>query len=472
MMKREVLSTKNKALSLNLNKLIYGTIAEIGGGQEVARAFFQAGGASGTIAKTISAYDKTFSDYMYNDNKTGRYVSEGRLLKMLGKEYDEVVSLLACKFDSNTTFFAFADTVATINFSKTNEGHGWMGVKFQLKPGGEPNEVVVHVKLLENDNLLQQYTLGTFGVNLIYACFHYHETPNVFLQSLMDNLDRFRIEVNMIRMSGPELNYVDNRLLSVQLVKNEMTNATMFDNNGDVYQPADLLYNKNVLAFRGSFRPITYVGFDMLKTSFALFKKDHEYQKRETIAFCEMTLKNLLGDGDFDENDFLDRVDILNGMGQNVMISNFEEFYKLNQYFNQFKIKELRLVIGAHTLEKVLSEEYYENLKGGTLEAFGYLFSKNTKLYVYPSKLNPDKKVMTTKNLNVPEEIQFIYKHLLKNRKIIDIKDANIDKLHINSHTVLRMIKEGNPEWENMVPVYISTIIKEKELFNYKKKEG
>ncbi|MFH2095033.1 MAG: TonB-dependent receptor, partial [Bacteroidota bacterium] len=301
-MKHEVISIKNKALKLNLNPLIYGTIAEIGGGQEVARAFFQAGGASGTVAKTISAYDKTFSDYFYNNNKSGKYVSDNRLSKMLGKEYDDLVKILSGHRDKRTQFFVFADTVETLNFQKTNMGQGWMGVKFQLKPGGEPNEVIIHVNLLEKDSLLQQYTLGTLGVNLIYACFHYHNKPNTFLQSLMDNLDRDRVEINMAQMRGPELDYVDNRLLSVQLVKNEMTNATMFDRYGNVHQPADMLYKKNVLAFRGSFRPITYVGFDMLKSSHGVFKKEiPDYSKETTISICEMTMNNLLDEGDLDE---------------------------------------------------------------------------------------------------------------------------------------------------------------------------
>jgi hypothetical protein len=464
-MKREILSNKNKALSLNLNKLFYGTIAEIGGGQEVSRAFFQAGGASGTVAKSISAYDKNFSDYLYNSNKSGRYVSEARLKKMLDKEYGELTVLLKGKRENNNLFFAYANTVETINFSKTNQGHGWMGVKFQAFPGKAPNEVVIHFNLLENDNLLQQYTLGVLGVNLIYACYNHYKTPNVFLQTLMDNLDRDRIEINMARMSGPDLDYVDNRLLSVQLVKNNMTHATMFDRDGNVLQPADLLYKKNILAFRGSFRPITFVGFDMLKTSYGLFKKDRKYSKEDTISICEITLNNLLEEGEFDERDFLDRVDILNGMGQNVMISNIREYYKLNQYFNKFKIGELRLVIGAHTLEKVLEQKYYEDLKGGILEAFGYLFSKNTRIYVYPSSAGGVKNLLTSLNIRTDSNIEGLYSYLQKSEKIIDISNANKKYLHISSKEVLQMIKDSKKGWETMLPVYVRDFIKSKKLF-------
>lgn len=347
MKKDEQLTTKRKALDINLTSSIYGTLAEIGGGQEVARSFFQAGGASGTIAKSISAYDKTFSDHLYNNNQSGRYVSEERLNLMLSHEFNQLTEILDNSKKENSCFFVFADTVETLNYSKTNQGHGWLGVQFQLKPNEKPNKVIVHVNLKENDQLLQQYTLGTLGVNLIYACFHFTQDPNQFLLSLLDNLDTDRADINMVSMSGPSLSHIDNRLLSVRLVKNCMTNATMFDRNGNVQQASDMLYKKNVLAFRGSFRPITYAGLDMLKTSFELFRKDVTYNAKNTLSMCEITVNNLLYEGDFDEKDFLDRVDLLNAVGLNVMISNFKEYYRLSQYFSQFKIQKLRVVMGS-----------------------------------------------------------------------------------------------------------------------------
>ncbi len=198
-MKHEVIPANRKALKINIDTPMYGSFAEIGGGQETSRQFFLAGGASNTLARTTSAYDKKFSDMLYNKNKPGRYVSEGRLNKMLDREYKEVVSVLSEeKPDAN--FFAFANTVEILNYQKTNYSHGWMGLKFQLTPGGKPNTVILHVKLLENDGLLQQKTLGVLGVNLIYACKYYYEYPNIFLKSLLDNLtiDRFRITIGII----------------------------------------------------------------------------------------------------------------------------------------------------------------------------------------------------------------------------------------------------------------------------------
>ena len=325
----EISSPQKKALNINLDSSIYGSFAEIGAGQEVARVFFQAGGASGTIAKTISAYDMSFSDNIYGKSNSSRYVSKDRLLKMLHTEAKELTHVLKDSISSDTRFFVFADTVTTINYSKDKEGQGWMGVRFQLTPKGKANEVVLHVRMLENDSLHQQKTIGILGTNLIYACFYHYLHPNAFLQSLLDSLSRDQIEITMISMKGPDLDYVDNRILGVQLVKNKMTPAIIFNSHGELQEPANMLYKKNVMAFRGNFRPITYVGLDMIKSSYRIFKKDPDHQKGQTITLCEMTLNNLLEDGDFSEQDFLDRVDILNGIGQNVMVSNYKYFYKL-----------------------------------------------------------------------------------------------------------------------------------------------
>jgi len=470
-MEQQPLSTSLKALTVNLDQSTYGVFAEIGGGQEVSRAFFQAGGASGTIAKSISAYDKQYSDALYSNRRTSkRYVSCQRLEEMLGCEYDELVKVLEDKREKPTRFFAFADTVSTINYRKDNVSHGWMGCRFQLNPGEAPNEVILHVGLHERDNILQQNTLGILGVNLIYACYYHHDKPNTFLQSLMDNLSGDRIEISMIRMNGPRLSYVDNRLLAVQLVKNGMANAIMFDRTGTVQEPADMLYKKNVLAFRGSFRPITYAGFDILKSSYSLFKKDEDYDKNNTLSFCEITLHNLLDpeQHNIDERDFLDRVDLLNGMGQNVMVSGFREFYKLVNYFSGFRINKLRIVIGVNTLEKVFDKNYYTDLKGGMLEAFGKLFPENMKMYVYPSIHNSTGEIMSSENLSLPEDSGFLYRHLVAARKILDITNINKKHLSIFSPMVLERIQNNDPSWETMVPVYVAQTIKSRKLFGFR----
>lgn len=464
---REVLDTTRKALFINLDDTIYGSFAEIGGGQEVARCFFQSGGASGTVARTISAYDMAFSDSLYGKTPGKRYVSEKRLMQMLDSEYRSLVDLLREKRGPDTRFFAFANTVTTLNYKKDNEAHGWVGVRFQLKPEGKPNEVVLHVRLLENDSLLQQKSLGVLGVNLIYACYYNYQYPNSFLKSLLESISEDRIEIDMIRMSGPELDYVDNKLLAVQLVKNGMTPVTMFDRHGQVQQPSDLLYQKNIMVLRGSFRPITYVGFDMLRNGFALFKEDVGFDRNNTEVLCEMTLNNLMEAGDFDERDFLDRVDILCGMGRTVMISNFREFYKLAGWFRRFRLKNIRMIIGALTFSNVLDDCYYTNLRGGIMEAFGKLFIENLRVYIYPGREKDADEVVTTENMPVKEELRYLYRHLLDNKFILDIPHFNERHLPYFSHIVLKKIKNNDPSWEEMVPRYVSAFIKSKNLFGY-----
>ena len=473
-MERDILSTNRKALRINLNPSIYGSIAEIGGGQEVARQFFQAGSASGTVAKTISAYDKLFSDKLYNNNKPGKYVSEGRLCKMLDAEYTELVDLLTEKREISTSYFAFANTVATLNFSKDNYSHGWMGIRFQNNPETDPNEVLLHVNLLEQDTLLQQQTLGILGVNMIFACYNFIKHPVEFIRSLMDNISKGRIEISMMRMRGPDLDYVDNRLLGVQLVRNGMTSAMIFDRNGEVQQPSDILYKKNVLLFRGAFRPIHKVGFDMLRSSYRIFKRDEDFDKENTLTLCEISVNNLLREGEIDERDFLERVDLLNGMGQHVMISTFKEYYKLVSYFSRFVLKNLRVVIGVPTFLKVINKRYYTDLKGGILEAFGKIFVNNMKLYIYPTIPSVSIKtreavgeLLTSKDIHLSDEEEDLYRYLVKSNKIIDITDVKKEWLYIDSANLLRMIREGEPGWENMVPNYVEKAIKEKGLFGY-----
>jgi len=469
-MKHESIPINRKALKINLDTEFYGSLAEIGGGQETARNFFIVGASSGTIAKSISAYDKSFSDKLYNNNNPGRYVSEHRLVKMLDQEYKELTEVLTLKKES-VSFFSFADTVEVLNFSKDNYSHGWMGMKFQLRPGGKPNKVIIHVKLLENDTQLQQKTLGELGVNLIFACKYYYEKPDIFLKSLFDNLTVDRLRITMIRMSGPDLEFVDNRLLGVQLVKFGMTHSIMFDKSGDVQQPSDMLYKKNVLAFRGSFNPITYVAKDILNASMEMFQKDEDYTPENTLSFCEITLNNLLREGDIHERDFLERVNMLNDIGQNVMISDLREYYKLVDFFSQFKIQKLRIVMGVPSLELIFNEKYYTDLKGGLLEAVGKMFPKNIKLYIYPTIDEVSKTLITSKDIKLSDSAKLLCDYIVANKFILNIPGKIASQLHVKSYEVHKMIEKGNPEWEKYVPMIIAQKIKDKGLFGYSKKK-
>jgi hypothetical protein len=465
-MQHEIIPINRKALKINIDTPLYGSFAEIGGGQETSRHFFIAGGASNTVARTISAYDKKFSDLIYNNNKPGRYVSEGRLTKMLNKEYKDAVALLADD-RPESLFFAFANTVEILNYEKTNYSRGWVGVKFQLRPGGEPNTVIMHVKLLENDGLLQQKTLGVLGVNLLFACKYYYQHPNIFLRSLLDNLTIDRFRITMIRMSGPDLTYVDNRLLGVQLVKNGMTRAIMFDEKGNVQQPSDMLYKKNALVFRGSFRPITYIAKDIISTSNDLFSKDEDFKPGNTLSFSEISLNNLLNKGELDEYDFLERINMLNEIGQSVMISDVREYYELVDLFSQFKIKKLRLVMGVPSLKKVLDAKYFSGLKGGIFEAMSKLLPTNTRLYIYPTLDTDNEQHITSKDIQLDNDIKPLYQYLQTNGYIVDLESHMSEQLRVKSFEVLKMIESGDEKWEKYVPMVIAKIIKEKRLFGY-----
>lgn len=467
-MEHVALSPIQKALAINLDAEIYGSIAEIGAGQEVARTFFQAGGASGTIGRSISAYDMAVSDSIYGKTSDGRYVSKNRVIQMLDYEYDNLMGILSQK---KSCFFVYANTISALNYKKDNYCHGWMGLRYQLKEHSEPNEIILHIRLWENDNHLQQRSAGIVGINLIYAAYFYRNEPLKFLKSLMDDTGPDRVSIDMLSVSGPDLNKFDNRLVALQLVKNKMSEVAMFDRHGLVSEPADMLYKKNVMIIRGSFRPITYVGFDMLKTGYHQLKKDVDFKKDNTITLCEMTMDNLLSEGNFQEGDFLERADLLCGMGQNVLISNFREYYRLVAYMSQFKTLALRLLIGSNTFRKVIEPVYYNHLKGGVLEAFGRLFANNTKIYLYPSLIPETEHLMTSVNLPVEKHVEHLLKYLTDNNLIIDLKNVKKEWLSIYPHHVRKCISNNDSRWKQMVPAYVSKFIEERGVLNWLKDE-
>lgn len=464
---KTVPTTKDKALKINLNPNIYGTFAEIGAGQETVRNFFRAGGASGTIAKAMSAYDKDFSDAIYGVEDDGRYVTEIRLKKMLKHEIDLVEKRLTRDKHPDKLYFGYANTVTTINFTKKFKGHGWVGVRFQLDPRGDYNEIILHIRFKETEAKLQQETLGVLGVNLIYGAFYLNDNPKELLKSLYHNIDKDKIEIDMINFSGFHFMYVDNRLMSLQLVKNGMTNVVMFGPDGNNLLPAQVLYKKNILALRGSFRPVTKVNMDMYEKSKLLFLEERKVNPSKTKIIFEITLNNLRAEGEIDERDFLDRAELLCSLGQNVMITNYQEYYRLVNYLSEFTKERIGLTMGVYDLIHIFDEKYYQNLSGGILEAFGKLFYKDLKIYLYPYQDNQTKEYINSKNLKVDEKMKELYKYFKANEKIKDINDFDPEILHIFSKKVLKMIKNEETKWEEMLPEGISKIIKEKKLFGY-----
>ncbi len=481
----ELLTTNRKALTINLDGSKYGTFAEIGAGQEVVRHFFQAGGAAGTVAKSISAYDMKFSDEIYG--KSTRYVSRDRLEKMLDKEYALLEERLAEARGEHTTFFAYANTVAAKSYHGNSECHGWMGIRFQSAPSTPPNEISLHVRMLDKENVLQQQALGIIGVNLIYGAFFYKDDPACFIQSLIDHLSLDRIEVDMIHFSGPDFKEVNNRLLSLKLVELGLTNAVMFGTNGEVIQPSEVLYKKALLVERGSFRPVTLVNVDMLKCACAQFLQEPAVKDKELVVLMEITMKNLLASGELDHEDFLARVDTLSAIGNNVLVSNYSEYYRLTSYFRRYTKEMIGLVMGINHILELFNEKYYENLEGGILESFGRLFRNAVKLYIYPMRqdvysryiadtedacpLPPSRHpfvsnvMITAKNLQVSQRLQNLYQHLLENHYLeccVGYDEAISD---VFSRDELRKIRDHDESWEQMVPAPVAAIIKERGLF-------
>lgn len=464
------LGTKQKALAINLDPEIYGSFAEIGAGQEVAANFFKAGGSSGTIAKTMSAYDMLFSDAIYGAEKKKRYVSERRLITMLDREYGLLIERLAAQRGATTTFFAFSDTIAALNYHKTNEGHGWLGVRFQLKSEGEYNDAVLHVKLLDNDNNMQQQAVGILGVNLIYACFNYHETPLAFLLSLMDDLSKDRIQIDMIRFEGPDFKKVDNRLMSLHLVKYGFSDAAVFGPDGKNQQPSEVLYKKHIVVVRGRFRPVINVHIDMINTGLEQFLEEPDVDKNSVVVVTELTLQGLKErnadlTAEIDEKDFLDRVDILAALGQTVMISSFHEYYKLVAYLSTITKLKIGVVLGYPNLEYIFSEDHYKALPGGILESFATLFSRKVKLFIYPTLRNGA--IQNCLRLQLPPHLIDLYRYLIANNKIEDITHYNRKNLNIQTDRILQMIKSDETGWEEFVPAEVASMIKARCLFGF-----
>lgn len=458
-------SLKNKVLRINLNRNIYGTFAEIGAGQETVRHFFRAGGASGTIAKAMSAYDKDFSDSIYGVQDDGRYVTESRLVKMLDHESNLIEERLSREKHPEKLFFTYANTVATIDFAKRYLGHGWVGIRFQASPEENYSEIILHVRFKERDARLQQITLGILGTNLIYGAFYKHDNPRKLLEYLYDHIDKDKIEIDMINFSGPRFEDVDNRLMSLQLLKHGMTEAVMFGPDGNNILSARILYKKNVLALRGSFRPVTKVNMDMFETARRRFLKSGTVKEENVETIFEITLSNLRASGEIDEKDFMHRAELLCSLGQTVMISNFKEYYKLVEYFNNYTKERIGLVMGVNNLVEIFDTKYYTHLSGGILEAFGKLFFKDLRVYLYPMLDAATGELTTSENLKVHPRMKELYKFFKYNGKLKDLEDYNPNILHIFSREVLRMIDAGEDGWQDMLPEGIPALMQKENLF-------
>lgn len=484
---RPKLDTSQKALKINLNPARYGSFAEIGAGQEVARWFFKVGGAAGTISKSMSAYDMAVSDAIYGRCK--RYVSRERLQSMLDHEHRLNLERLRATRGDQTAFFAFADTVSARNFAGTNDCHGWMGVKYQAHPRDEDSQILMHVHMLDHENGLQQEALGIVGVNLLYAAFFLHHQPEAMLESLLDNLSTERIEIDMIEYSGIEFRHVDNRVMSLKLVQLGLCGAAMFGPGGEVLQASEVLRKRPILVERGSFRPVTKVNLDMIRCAHERFAAEPEVDPEassedrlsgkaggnkddQVVELMEITMRNLLSSGAVDLSDFLARADMLAAAGKTVLISDYFEYYRLAAYLARFTTMPIAVTMGLGSLAELFNEDYYTKLEGGILEAFGKLFTKDLRIYVYPLRDPATGLLNTADNVKIPANLRSLFRHLVDRGRIKQLGNFDESILHIFSRDVLQRIKNNDAEWENMVPPEIAEMIKRRQFFGYRNAEG
>ena len=457
-----------KALAVNLDRRRYGTFAEIGAGQEVVRWFFRAGGAAGTIAKSISAYDMTVSDAIYG--KCDRYVCRPRLERMLQYEHGLNLERLRERRGNTTAFFAFADTVKARGFSGTSECHGWMGVRFQSHPRDEDSQIILHVNMLDREKEAQQEALGIVGVNLVYgACFLYHE-PELLVESLLDGLTTDRIEIDMVEMSGIEFRHVDNRVVSLKLVQLGLTGAAMFAADGTVLQPSEVLYKKHVLVERGSFRPVTHVNLDMLGCAVERFTSDAAVEGDQVVPLMEITMRNLMAHSQsdmVDVHDFLARADVLAACGKTVLISDYFEYYRLAAYIARHTQKRIGIVMGAGSLRELFDEQFYTHLNGGILESFGRLFKNDLKLFIYPLLEAATGELTTVQNMQIAPNLRNLYQYLVDRGCIEQLENFHREYLSIYSRDILKRIKKADPTWEAMVPAGVAEVIKRNRFFDY-----
>jgi hypothetical protein len=443
-----------KAFAFNMDRNKYGTIAEIGAGQEVSRCFFRAGGAAGTIAKTISAYDMAISDAIYGEEQNRRYVTESRLNKMLDTEFSLVLERVSDSRPETSTYFAFADTVTAKSFSQRGECHGWLGIELQIAPGAEPCRILLHIRMLDESHTLQQEAVGILGVNLIYGAFQYHARPEKLIHSLGDNLKPGRLEVDLIRFTGPYFDNIDNRLMALKLVQMNLANAVVFGaDRKTLVHPSELFYNRDILIMRSMFKPITNVSVDMMTSGMEIFKRIPEVLAPAAMIVPEISVAEMKNQNTFDMQDILDRVDCLNLLDYPVIVSNYLRYFRIADYLGRYTKGKIAFVLGIPNLETLFDDAYYEGLKGGIIGAFASLFDRDTHLFVYPMRRddNPDD-IITSENFPVPEHLKHFYYHLLANNKILPVEKYNNANMHIWPEDVLNQIKKGPGAWENSIP--------------------
>ena len=443
-------ATQEKAFRINMDKRIYGTFAEIGAGQETANWFFRSSGAAGTVAKTISAYDMTVSDTLYGPVR--RYVSQERLEQMMDYEYTQLINRLGEKRGAETCFFSFCNTVKCKGYRDNGPWSAWIGVRFQLRPEAPPSDFVMHVRLLVPDHDIQMRVLGILGVNLLHAIYYNREHMDEFVNSVSENLDRSMYEIDFMRFSGNGFSMFDNRLLALELVRNGISEATLFCPDGSVIPPADFLYKRPIVLMRGSFLPICNIHMEMMDSVRVKFTESlTPAQQEKVVDICEISLSNLLRGNDVDLLDFIDRVDALAALGKTVMVTNITHFHRISTLLNQYTNEPVAIALSIGLLNELFKEKWAD-IPGGILASIGLCFVNKTKFYVTPWINRKTGEYVTAGTYIAPEKYQYLYKHLLDNGDIISVPYFNQKLLFRTPRDIVRLINDGDDSWKEYVP--------------------
>jgi len=417
----------------------------------------------------MSAYDMKVSDAIYG--RCPRYVCRERLQAMLDYEQDLNTSRLDDVRGDHTAFFTFADTVSARNFHGTNECHGWMGIQFQAGPRRANSQIIIHVRMLDLENALQQEALGIVGVNLIYGACMLRDDPDRLLESLLDNLTVDRLEIDMVEFSGEAFASVDNRVMSLRLVQLGLTGAAMFAADGSVLQPSEVLRKRAIMLQRGRFRPVTHVNLDMLDAALKAFAQERDMQDENILPVMELTMPNLMSEGDIDLADFVSRAEVLSTTGNTVLISNFADYYRLAAYLRRYTDRHIAITMGAGSLLELFDERAYTDLGGGILESFGRLFKHDLRIYVYPLKDRETGHLQTVDNLPISAPLDQLFHYLAARRYLVPLTEIEHAYLDIFSHEVLAMIRGGDPRWQQLVPERVASAIKARKLFGFQADE-
>jgi hypothetical protein len=393
----EKLGTHQKALSINLNAEVFGSFAEIGAGQEVARWFLTVGGASGTVAKTISAYDKEVSDDLYGAGT--RYVSKPRLQAMLDNEWGQLLNQLHVTRGATTRFFSFVDTISARNFSGTNDCHGWIGLRFMQQPGGPPNDVILHINLRDPSNLQQQEATGILGVNLLYAVGHHVGSHGEFLDSLMEDLGLERMELDCVEFAGPAFEGWDRNEVHASLVTQGHAEAIVFPEDNNFLPSNELFYKRAVVLAPGRFAHLQLLRADLIRITLVELPEEELKESKGALGLFCLSADPLLADPKtLSTGEIVKRVGELREMGYGVMLFRSPELYKMSAFLNRYTKFRIHFAVGLSVLVRVM-EDGYKGLPGTLLEGIARLFTQNVRLVVHPMATADLQRWVTTTGL-------------------------------------------------------------------------